>query len=102
MTQELEQERFSLQQRLECQKAALQAVQHEADSARTELQQEFEMREEHLKQVSTSTVYREILGIHISENLWMSVCVSCIYVEISFPVVKVSFILHLNLHNSVS
>ena len=56
MTQELEQERFSLQQRLECQKAALQAVQHEADSARTELRQEFEMREEHLKQVSTSTV----------------------------------------------
>ena len=49
--QELEQERFSLQQRLECQRAALQAVQHDTDSARQELRQEYEMREEHLKQV---------------------------------------------------
>lgn len=61
MTQELEQERFSLQQRLECQKAALQAVQHEADSTRTELRQEFGMREEHLKQVHVYTVLHVIL-----------------------------------------
>ncbi|CAI8043588.1 Protein Spindly [Geodia barretti] len=48
--EELEQERFSLQQKMECQKAALQAVQHEAESAKADLRQEFEMREEHLKQ----------------------------------------------------
>ena len=36
---------------MECQKAALQAVQHEAESAKADLRQEFEMREEHLKQV---------------------------------------------------
>ena len=36
---------------MECQKAALEAVQHEAESAKADLRQEFEMREEHLKQV---------------------------------------------------
>lgn len=49
--QELEQEKFSAQQKLECQKAALLTVQHDIEAVKTELRKEHEMREEHLKQV---------------------------------------------------
>ena len=89
-SQELEQERFSLQQRLECQKAALQAVQHETDSVRIELKHEYEMREEHLKQVclfcmlcvSKCIVYHVCVGaslMHLVLCVCVCVCV-CIYV----------------------
>lgn len=49
--QELEQKKFSVQQKLECQKAALLTVQHDVEAVKTELSKEHEMREEHLKQV---------------------------------------------------
>ena len=52
LPKELEQERFSLQQRLECQKATTLAVQQEMEAMKTDLQREYDMREQHLKQVS--------------------------------------------------
>lgn len=49
--QEAEQERFSLQQKVECQKATLLAAQQDVEQARAQLATEFEAEKEHLRQV---------------------------------------------------
>ena len=55
-SQELEQAKFSALQKLECQKATMLTVQQDMDSLRTELKKEYEMSEDHLKQVLTSSI----------------------------------------------